>query len=148
MLRFCYLWTSLFWAGNFVVGRGMHELVPPLAMATLRWIFAFSLLLPFAIKPLKQDWPILKQNFPIIFLLGALGIGCFNSLAYIGLNHTTALNGLIIQSAGPVLIMAMSWMIYGEKMNLSAMLGVMISIIGVLVIISKATAHNPAGPFS
>ena len=134
--------TSLFWAGNFVIGRGFHEIIPPLAMATLRWIFAFSLLLPFAWQYLKRDWQALKQNFPIILLLGTLGVGCFNSLAYIGLNHTTALNGLIIQSTGPVLIMVMTLLIYGEKMTTAGLFGVLISLGGVLVIISKAHLPN------
>ena len=131
--------TSLFWAGNFVIGRGMHETVPPLAMATLRWIIAFSLLLPFAFQKLKQDWPVLRQNAPILFLLGVTGVGCFNSFAYIGLNHTSALNGLIIQSAGPVLIILMGLVMHGERMSRAGLLGLVISMSGVLAIISQAS---------
>lgn len=134
--------TSLFWAGNFVIGRGMHEIIPPLAMATLRWSLAFILILPFAFKHLKRDWPVIKQNLPIILLLGTAGVGCFNSLAYIGLNHTTALNGLIIQSAGPIMIMMMALLVFGERITLRQLFGVLFSLAGVLVIVSKATPAN------
>ena len=134
--------TTLFWAGNFVVGRGMHEVIPPFAMATLRWTLAFFLLLPFAYRHLARDWLVIRQNFPIIFLLGATGIGSFNSLAYIGLNHTTALNGLIMQSAGPVLIMIMALVLFGERISLRQVFGVIVSLAGVLVIISKAELSN------
>ncbi len=136
--------TSLFWAGNFVVGRGMHESVPPLALATLRWSIAFALLLPFAYPYLKRDWPVIRQNFGILFLLGATGIGCFNSFAYVGLNHTTALNGLIIQSAGPIMIMIMALLLFRVHISLRQLLGVLVSLVGVLVIVSKAVPGNLA----
>ena len=134
--------TALFWAGNFVVGRGMHETIPPLAMATVRWSLAALIFTPFALKHLRHDWPTIKRSFPIIFVLGMLGVGCFNSLAYIGLNHTTALNGLIMQSAGPVLILLVALFLYGEKINARQIIGVCISLIGVLVIVSKAALDN------
>ena len=134
--------AALFWAGNFVVGRGMHETIPPLAMACIRWIIAATLFTPFALKYLRKDSPTIKKNFGIIFLLGTLGVGSFNSLAYIGLNHTTALNGLIMQSAGPVLIMLGALVLFGEKISLRQIIGVFISLTGVLVIVSKAALDN------
>jgi drug/metabolite transporter (DMT)-like permease len=134
--------STLFWAGNFVVGRGMHETIPPLAMATLRWSIATMLFFPFAFSHIKHDWPVIKQNFPIIFLLGATGVGCFNSFAYLGLNHTTALNGLIIQSAGPILIILTALLLFGERFAPGKLIGVFISLTGVLVIVTKANSAN------
>ncbi len=113
-------------------------------MATVRWFLAALIFTPFALKHLRKDWPTIKRSIPIIFLLGMLGVGCFNSLAYIGLNHTTALNGLIMQSAGPVLILLAALFIYGEKINARQILGVCISLVGVLVIVSKAALYNLA----
>ncbi len=134
--------TALFWAGNFVIGRGMHEAIPPFAMATVRWLLAALIFTPFALHQLRHDWPTIKQNFGTIFVLGVLGVGCFNSLAYIGLNHTTALNGLIMQSAGPVLILLGALLLFGVKISLRQIVGVGISLAGVLVIVSKATLTN------
>lgn len=130
--------SALFWAGNFVVGRGMHELVPPLAMAWMRWTIAAAIVLPFALPRLRRDWPQIVANWPILLALGAIGIGGFNTLAYVGLNHTGALNGLIIQSAGPVLIMLTALLLFGERVGPRQIAGVTVSLLGVATIVGKA----------
>ena len=96
--------TALFWAGNSIVGRAARELVPPAALSFWRWTFALALLLPLAWPHLKRDWPVLRAHWPIMAILGALGIGAFNTLLYTGLQTTTALNSMLIQSAQPALI--------------------------------------------
>lgn len=137
--------TTLFWAGNFIIGRGMHETLPPLAMATLRWSLAALIFLPFSVGYLKKDFPEIRRNFGTLLLLGGLGVGMFNSLAYIGLNHTTALNGVIIQSVGPILIILTAYLLFGERIGISRMVAVGISLCGVLVIISKGEIERLAG---
>src|SRR3546814_14713156 len=81
-----------------VVGRAARDLVPPAALAFWRWTFALLLLLPLAWPHLKRDWPVLRANWAIVALLGALAIGSFNILLYTGLQSTTALNSMLIQS--------------------------------------------------
>ena len=76
--------TALFWAGNSIVGRAARELVPPAALAFWRWAIALALLLPLAWPHLRRDWPALKARWPIVVLLGALGIGSFNTLLELG----------------------------------------------------------------
>ncbi|MEM8744055.1 MAG: EamA family transporter [Pseudomonadota bacterium] len=73
--------TSLFWAGNFVLARGVHEHVPPVALSWARWSIASLLILPFAIPHLRRDWPVIRQSFPILLFLGTVGVGAFNTLA-------------------------------------------------------------------
>lgn len=127
----------LFWAGNFVLGRGVAGHVPPIALSWFRWIFAFLILFPFTFSYVVKDWPVIRQNIPVIILLGVLGVGCFNTFAYIGLNHTTAINALTMQSSGPVLIMLVAFFFFGEKVSRIQMLGILISLPGVLSIIAK-----------
>ena len=57
--------TALFWAGNFVVGRGVHGHVPPIALAWCRWVLATLIVLPFAWPHLKRDWPAIRANWPV-----------------------------------------------------------------------------------
>ena len=97
--------TALFWAGNSVVGRAARDLVPPAALSFWRWTFALALLLPLAWPHLKRDWQALRAHWPVMAILGALGIGAFNTLLYTGLQTTTALNSMLIQSAQPALIL-------------------------------------------
>lgn len=129
--------TMLFWAGNSVVARGVHELVPPLALAWLRWTIAFLIILPFAWPHLKADRPIITKNWQILVLLGALGAGLFISLYYIGLSKTTAINGLIINSAVPILIPIAAFFIYRDRLTFVQILGIALSFLGVFVVLIR-----------
>lgn len=129
--------TMLFWAGNSVVARGSHELVPPLALAWLRWTFATGIILPFAWPHLKRDLPIIRAHWPILTLLGTLGAGTFVSLYYIGLSKTTAINGLIINSAVPILIPIAVFVIFRETLTRIQAAGILLSFMGVLLVLTK-----------
>jgi drug/metabolite transporter (DMT)-like permease len=129
--------TMLFWAGNSVVARGSHELVPPLALAWLRWTVAFFLVLPFAWPHLKRDRAVIRANWPILLLLGAIGAGSFVSIYYIGLGRTSAINGLIINSTVPILIPIAAFAIYRDKLRRGQALGIAVSFFGVLIVLAK-----------
>ncbi|MDA7947255.1 MAG: DMT family transporter [Hyphomicrobiaceae bacterium] len=129
--------TALFWAGNFVVGRGMHEHVPPIALAWARWTLASLIILPFALPHIRRDWPIIRKNLPILFFFGTIGVGAFNSLSYSGLNYTTALNALVLQSSGPILIVLASVIFFRDRVSLRQGLGIALSVIGVLFMVSR-----------
>src|SRR3546814_1861319 len=98
-----------------VVGRAARDLVPPAALAFWRWTFALLLLLPLAWPHLKRDWPVLRANWAIVALLGALAIGSFNILLYTGLQSTTALNSMLIQSALPALVLVVGAVVMGDR---------------------------------
>lgn len=129
--------TMLFWAGNSVVARGAYEVVPPLALAWLRWMLATLIVLPFAWPYLKRDWPTIKAHWRVLALLGLLGTGTFNSLYYVGLSKTTAINGLIINSSIPILIPIAIFVIYREKLRRIQAAGIALSFIGVLTVLAK-----------
>ena len=129
--------TMLFWAGNSVVARGSHELVPPLALAWLRWTVAFFLVLPFAWPHLKRDRHVIRANWPILVLLGAIGAGTFVSIYYIGLGRTSAINGLIINSTVPILIPLAAFAIYRDSLSKAQAFGIAVSFCGVLTVLAK-----------
>ena len=129
--------TALFWAGNSIVGRAARDLVPPAALSFWRWTLALVLLLPLAWPHLKRDWPLLRANWPIVALLGALAIGAFNTMLYTGLQSTTALNSMLIQSAQPALVLIVGALVMGDRTSLRQIAGVAISLAGVLAIITR-----------
>lgn len=137
--------TALFWAGNFVLGRGVHEHVPPIALAWTRWTFASLIILPFAIPHIRREWPVIRANFPILAFFGIVGVGAFNTLSYTGLNYTTALNGLVLQSSGPILIVLASFLIFGDRISPRQGLGIAISLTGVLLMVSRGDYSVLAG---
>lgn len=129
--------TALFWAGNSIVGRAARDLVPPAALSFWRWTLALALLLPLAWPHLKRDWPVLRANWPTVALLGALAIGAFNTMLYTGLQSTTALNSMLIQSALPALVLIVGTLVMGDRTSLRQIAGVTISLAGVLMIIGR-----------
>jgi len=128
--------TVLFWSGNMVVGRGIRADVPPMALAFWRWAIALLLVLPLAAPHFKAQWPLLKAAWKTILLLGILGVGCYNTFAYIGLQYTSATNAVLLNSFIPVATIAISWAFLGKHLRRSEGLGVLISLVGALTIVA------------
>jgi drug/metabolite transporter (DMT)-like permease len=129
--------TTLFWAGNFNVGRAISEDVPPIGLSFWRWTVAFIILLPFAYGPMKRQWAALKQHFWITFVLSLFGVAAFNSLVYLALQTTTAINVAMIQSTCPILIIIISTMFWRTKTSLQQWLGVLVSLVGAGIILIR-----------
>lgn len=129
--------TALFWAGNSIVGRAARDVMPPVALAFWRWVLALLVLLPFALPYLRRDWSILRTNWKWMLVLGALGIGTFNTLLYTGLQTTTAVNGLLLQSLQPALILTLGALVFAEHVRLQQIIGICLSITGALMIVLR-----------
>lgn len=129
--------VPLLWAGNIVLGRYVVGGVPPIALAWFRWTLAFLILLPIAWRALRQDWPVIRRHMGVMTLLSLAGITLYNTMFYWGLQFTPALNGLLMQSFAPLLIAAWAFVISGERLRLGQAAGITISLLGVLVIISR-----------
>lgn len=126
--------ANLFWAANIVLGRGMVGMVPPIALAYWRWTGAFLLAVGFAWPYLKQDAQILLRHWRMMLLLSATGIATYNTMSYIGLTSTTALNVLLLQSAGPLIIIVWAFALFGDRPTPRQSAGVFLSLIGVAII--------------
>ncbi len=127
--------TALFWSGNFVLARAVHAEIPPLALSFWRWLLALLILLPLAGPRLWRQWPIARAAWRPLLLLAAFGVAAFNSFVYLGLQHTTATNAVLLQSAIPVLIIALSWLFLGQRLAALQFLGLLVSLLGVGVIV-------------
>ena len=75
----------------------------------------------------------------MLLLLGAIGVGTHNALAYLGLNYTTATNGVILNSFIPVMIITISWLFLRERLTPLQLAGVGVSLAGVLTILSQGS---------
>jgi drug/metabolite transporter (DMT)-like permease len=127
--------TSLFWAGNIVLGRYVAGHVPPMTLSCIRWIGAFFMLLPFAWPHLARDWPVLRTRLPLMIGLSATGFAINNALSYWALQYTQALNALLIQSSGPLFVALWSLSLFGVRLTWAQLAGITISLAGVLTII-------------
>lgn len=129
--------TSLFWGGNIVIGRYAAGHVPPLALSFIRWTVAFFIVIAFAWPFLKRDWPTIRKHLGIMVLLTLLGISIYNSVAYWALQHTQALNALLLTSAHPLIVAVIAFAIYRERLTIWQAVGVVISLCGVLTVLTR-----------
>ncbi len=129
--------SSLFWAGNIVLGRFIAADFPPMALSFLRWAFACLIVLPFAWPHMRAEWPVLRKHLPILTLLTLTGLAGYNAIAYLGLRYTEALNALLIQSSGPLIVALWSFVLLGIRLTWPQTIGIGISLLGVLTILSR-----------
>ncbi|MCP3472765.1 DMT family transporter [Bradyrhizobium sp. CCGUVB1N3] len=127
--------TALCWAGNAIVGRLAAGHIPPVTLSFLRWFIAFLLVLPFAWTHLVKDWPAIRGKLGLMIVLSVTGIGAFNTLQYWALEHTQALNTLLLQSAAPLVVALWSLIILGVRLTTTQAFGVLLSLCGVLTIL-------------
>jgi drug/metabolite transporter (DMT)-like permease len=127
---------ALFWSSNVVIGRAMAGHVPPITLAFLRWAVALLVMLPFAWPKLRRDWPALLANWRIMLALSLTGITIQNTLVYYGLTTTVALNGLLFQSATPIVVLIWAFALFREQPSARQTGGVLISLAGVAVIVT------------
>lgn len=137
--------ATLLWGGNAVVGRLAADEWESFTLTFLRWFLVLVFLLPFALKHLKNDRPVLRSSFFILFGMGAFGMGLFNLTMYTALHYTTAVNVSIEQSLMPVLIILANFLFFKQRAAILQLLGVALSIVGVAI---TSTNGNPLGFFS
>ena len=131
--------TTLFWAGNFIVGEQASRFdIPPFTLNFYRWTFAWLILAPFTIKEIIEKKDHIIENIKLIIVLGITSITIFNSIVYYSLNFTQVISGVLMISTIPVMIIVFCWILKIEKSNVYQILGVIFSLFGVIVIITKA----------
>ena len=131
--------TVLFWAGNFIVGKfASYYGIPPFSLNFYRWFFAWLILAPFTVPEIIAKKKYIKDNFKLFLILGITSITIFNSIVYYSLNFTQVINGVLMISTIPVMIMFFSSFLKIEKTNAFQILGVIFSLTGVILIITKA----------
>lgn len=136
--------TSLFWAGNSVVGRAVVHDIPPIALAQFRWTVAFLILLPFTRDQIRADWPRIRERLGLVVLMSLVGIAAFNTILYWSLQYTTAINATLMQSSGPLLIGLWSFALFRDPLTRGQIAGVAVSLLGVAAIVSGGSVETLA----
>ena len=129
--------TAFFWSLNWVIGRAIVGHVSPLALTFARWVVAVAVMMAFAWPQVRAHLPAIRRHWKTIVWLGFWGTGLHNAFAYVGLQYTTATNGVILNSAIPVMIIVLGWAVYRDTITRLQSLGVAVSIVGILVIVAR-----------
>ena len=128
--------APLLWAGNTIVGRLAAGWIPPMTFNLLRWSIALLVLLPLSGRVLRRSSP-LWRDWQYFALLGLLAIAGYNSLQYLALHTSSALNVTLVAASMPVWMLLVGRIGFGAPVTARAMLGAALSLGGVLVVLAK-----------
>ncbi len=126
--------TTLFWGGNSVAGKMAVGEISPMLLTLARWVIAAVLLAPFALKDLRNDWPTIKRNAPLLVFYGAVGFTLFNVLLYAALTKTTAVNASIMQAAIPASVYLLNFAIFRIRVTIWQIIGFIVTLAGVATV--------------
>lgn len=127
----------LLWSGNYIVGRGFSETVPPFSLAFWRWVLAFAVVLPLAWTSLRAQAPLVRRHWKFLLAAGALGPLGYNGLIYLALQTSPALNVAMVNSATPLLIPVVSIVLTRERVLPRQWAGIFLSLLGVLYLVAR-----------
>ena len=131
--------SALFWSSNFIIGRAVRAEIPPVTLAMGRWFLAALILLPFAGRGVWQQRQLLLTHWPMVLLLSLLSVTGFNTFVYLGLQTTTATNGVLILASMPVFIAFLSRMVLRTPLSGYLISGIALSTAGVVVILVRGS---------
>ena len=129
--------ANLFWAGNWVLGRALRDAFDPVSLNFYRWLVALVALAPFALPGLAAKRELIRRHAGLLALLALLSVSVFQSLVYLGLESTTAVNAVLINCSAPLFILLCAWLLEGERPKRHQLAGIAISVAGILVILSR-----------
>ncbi len=129
--------ANLFWGSNWVIGRALRDAIGPVSLNFWRWAVAALILAPFALPGLIANRDAIRRNWRMLVLLSLASVVLFQSLVYLGLRTTTTVNAVLLNSSSPLFMLLCSWAIERERATIRQTAGMLISLAGILVILSR-----------
>ncbi|MBL7730637.1 MAG: DMT family transporter [Chitinophagaceae bacterium] len=135
--------ATLLWSGNFIVAKAVNRQIPPVSLNFFRWFTASLIILPFAIKSFREDWPVIRHSWHYLFWVSMTGIALFNTFVYVGAHYTSAINlALIGTTSSPIMSVIFARIFLKEKIGIMKLAGLLLCIIGVLTLLSNGKWEN------
>ena len=129
--------ANLLWSGNWIAGRALRDTFAPVELNFWRWAIASLVLAPFALAGLRGKGALLRRHAGMLLLLALTGVAIFQSLVYLGLRSTTAVNAVLLNASMPMFMLLCSWAIERERASARQVTGMLVSLAGILVILSR-----------
>ena len=129
--------ASLFWSGNWIAGRALRDAFDPVTLNFWRWAVAVLVMAPFALPLMRGKWGEARRHAGILLLLSFTGVALFQCLVYLGLRSTPAVNAVLLNSSFPMFMLLCSWVMERERASRTQVLGMLISLAGILIIICR-----------
>lgn len=128
---------QLMWAGNTVIVRAAAGEVPPIALSFWRWLITIVILAPITVRYMRADWPLIRRNLGRLMVLAFSGVATYNTVLYIALQISTAINVTLLHQLLPVATVLLAWPILQRAPSGRQVCGMSLSFTGVVIIVSK-----------
>lgn len=130
--------AAILWGANFNLAKPvLAEMSPYLAGASRYTIAAIVMILiarfSQAVIPLRE--------WKAYLTLGIVGVFGFNLFFFLGMAHSSAINGALIMALNPLLTAILSYFILGERPKLAQLLAFPVGIAGVAIVVLGAGAE-------
>jgi drug/metabolite transporter (DMT)-like permease len=135
---FFVLAATAIWSGNFIVARILSNSIPPVTLVMLRSSIAIIILLPFVIRPLRNQIPIIRKHLGYIALTAFLGLTVCQTVVYIAAVTSPALNLTLIAISSPVFTILFARIFLGDTLTLRRIIGLSAATSGIVVLITNA----------
>lgn len=129
--------AALSWSGNWVLGRAIRADIPPFDLTFWRWTLAAIVLAPFAIPRLRAEWAAVRAGWVKLAALALTGAAAFQSMVYVGLRYTEAVNALLLNTMAPLLVIPFAWVILGERLSGRQSAGIALSLVGAVWLVMR-----------
>lgn len=127
----------LIWSMNIAVTRYAVDLIEPASISFYRWLIAFIVLTPFMLFKVWTQRALVRRHLGQLAILSAFGMVLYQGLSYTAAHYTTATNMGIVNAFIPVFTIFVSVLILKDIPNRFAIVGSIISFLGLLYILGK-----------
>ena len=131
------LWAVLIWTGNTLVTKAAAAVIAPSSIAFYRWLLAFLVLTPFLGRAAWKQRALLAQHWRELALLGGLGMGAYQGMAYVAAKSTTAINMGVIVALMPLVSALLANAMSTEAMSKRTIAGALISLAGLVILTTQ-----------
>ena len=139
------LLVALFWGGTFIATRIAAQTFEPFMGASIRYLVACLFLVPLAWIRSPDFFRVNRKQFLQLSLLGFSGIFAYNFFFFKGLKLVPASHGALLVALNPMMVILLAAWRYGESLRPMKIAGMLLSLLGVVVVISRG---NPLELFN
>lgn len=129
--------TVLIWSGNMTINQLTVGTIAPSSIAFLRWLLALLVLTPFVLPAAWRYRADIRREWPKLAVLGILGMGLWQGLAYVAAETTSATNMGILAAMVPLLTVLLSALILREPPTIGGIAGGVLAFFGVTVLLGQ-----------
>lgn len=126
-----------FWAGAFIAGKVGVQEISPYGLTFFRFFFALLVIFPVLWKQEGKNWRLERELWPLIILLGIIGMFGYHVLFFTALKYTSAVNSSMIGATNPLLTTILAAIFLGEILTLRRFGAILLALSGVVLTVTN-----------